>query len=41
VANEIDMKLREMLLNGADDKLAAEQSADKVENAASEANEDF
>jgi len=41
VANEIDLKLREMLLNGADDKLAAEQSADKVENAASEANEDF
>ncbi|MFV9670130.1 recombinase RecA [Pantoea sp. ARC607] len=40
VANEIDMKLREMLLNGADEKVAADKSAD-IENAESEANEDF
>ena len=40
VANEIDLKLREMLLNGADEKLAADKSAEN-ENAPSEANEDF
>ncbi|MGD9425727.1 recombinase RecA [Pantoea sp. NSTU24] len=40
VANEIDMKLREMLLNGAEESVAADKSADN-ENAESEANEDF
>jgi len=40
VANEIDLKLREMLLNGADEKLAAADKAAEKEDAA-EANEDF
>ncbi|EIB96912.1 MULTISPECIES: recombinase RecA [Pantoea] len=40
VANEIDLKLRELLLNGADESLEADKSAEN-ENAASEANEDF
>ncbi|PZL85599.1 recombinase RecA [Pantoea sp. ARC270] len=40
VANEIDLKLRELLLSGADESLEADKSAEN-ENAASEANEDF
>ncbi len=40
MANEIDLKLREMLLNGADEKLAAADKAAEKEDAA-EANEDF
>ncbi|MDQ1213789.1 recombinase RecA [Pantoea anthophila] len=40
VANEIDLKLRELLLNGADESVEADKTAEN-ENAASEANEDF
>ncbi|MGC1001013.1 recombinase RecA, partial [Pantoea agglomerans] len=41
IADELDVKLREMLLNGGDQNIAAGASANEVENAASEANEDY
>ncbi|PWK98770.1 RecA protein [Pantoea allii] len=41
IADELDVKLREMLLNGGDQNIAAGTSANEVENAASEANEDY
>ncbi|AWQ17663.1 MULTISPECIES: recombinase RecA [Pantoea] len=41
VAEEIDIKLREMLLNGGDQNIAADEAGNDVENAASEANEDY
>ncbi|KGL50653.1 recombinase A [Pantoea ananatis] len=41
VAEEIDIKLREMLLNGGDQNIAADEAGNDVEKAASEANEDY
>ncbi|MCW0331423.1 recombinase RecA [Pantoea ananatis] len=41
VTEEIDIKLREMLLNGGDQNIAADEAGNDVEKAASEANEDY